>query len=170
MPIMSLFHVYIGTAVISMGLRFTTTCNIDTIAFLDLNLKIVENHVYTSTFHKEPAGNTILHADSCHPKHVIRNIPNGEIIRARRNCSKLADFREESHSINRRLQCKGYPAWTLKRAVNIAEKKDRDSLLSDRTVSRRDGVKNRPLVFSMAYSIDMSRFVNLSKSICLSSV
>lgn len=98
--------------------------------FLDLNLSIdTDKRVKTNTFKKSNAGNTILHPNSHHPKHIIKNIPVGEMLRAKRNCSLEMEFDGEVVDITHRLRERQYPNWMLNRANNIVKARDRSSLL-----------------------------------------
>lgn len=93
-----------------LGLSFTVTSHTSKVSFLDLSLFINEsNLVATRTFRKENAGNTILQARSHHPRHTIENIPLGEMLRARQNCSSDSDFDKEVIEIETRLHSRQYP-------------------------------------------------------------
>lgn len=72
---------------------------------------------------------SILMAQSCHPPHVLKNVPVGELIRLRRNSLNDVDFHRVKSETLQRLACRGYPAWTLKRASNIVSKIPRDQLM-----------------------------------------
>lgn len=147
----------------NLGLRFSVQGETDIIPFLDLNLEGINGRIKTSTFRKNTAGNNILHAESCHPRHVVNNIPTGELIRARRNCSQPAAFEKESKRIINRLLCRKYPAWTLKRASNIADKKDREVLLKYNKKPSTPKKVDSPLVFSTTYSMEYDRICTIVK-------
>lgn len=72
-----------------VNLRFIGTFSRTSVNFLDLTLegKTETGKVMTSIYRKPYAGNTILHAKSSHPKHIIRAIPYGEHVRTKRTCS-----------------------------------------------------------------------------------
>ncbi|CAJ0953387.1 unnamed protein product [Ranitomeya imitator] len=109
--------------------------NID---FVHDNLTVLErqaiinentNLVAVSPYRKSTDSNSILEAHSCHPKHVIKNIPVGEFIRLKRNCSSAAQFTQETESAVFRLKDRGYPNWMLHRAKSVTKDIDRKSLL-----------------------------------------
>lgn len=50
-----------------MSLRFTVTCSPTQIAFLDMSLEGTCCGISSACYRKETSGNTILHAQSCHP-------------------------------------------------------------------------------------------------------
>lgn len=47
--------------------------------------------------------NSILRAESCHPKHVTKNLQIGEYIRAKRSCTTQDDYEREILIIDQRL-------------------------------------------------------------------
>lgn len=100
-----------------LGLKFTTTAELHSMPFLNLLLQVKESVVHMSSYCKSTAGNTILHAQLCHPIHTIQNIPAGKIIRAHRKCSDMTDFLVETRAILNRLSYCKYPPWLLKRAT-----------------------------------------------------
>lgn len=96
----------------------------------------------------------ILYSDSCHPCHVSHNIPFGEMVRARRNCSSVSDFLYESCQIQRRLSNRKYPDWILKQAHDRALHVDISLLIRDNynkeTMPASDNNKNNkktPIAF-----------------------
>lgn len=63
------------------GLKITITYDGHQIIFLDFTLiSDGQNNIKTCTYHTDTAGNTILHDISCHPPHVVKNIPLGELL------------------------------------------------------------------------------------------
>ncbi|XP_053571770.1 E3 ubiquitin-protein ligase MARCHF6 [Bombina bombina] len=92
------------------GIRFVGENNAETINFLDLKISanMTENKIETSLYRKPTAGNTLLSFKSCHPKHVLKGIPKGEYIRARRNCTNEEQYEENSNLITNRLRQRGY--------------------------------------------------------------
>lgn len=142
------------------NLKFTIHHECGSICFLDLVLFSQENKIRAKTFRKDTAGNTILHSKSCHPPHIARNIPYGEMIRARRNCSNLEDFAEESGNIQERLRARGYPTWLLEQTHSKVLKMDREVLLQHKQGRDR---QNKPVVFSTGYSIEYPQVCNIVK-------
>lgn len=55
-------------------------------------LSVWTDKIRSTSYRKSTAGNTTLHLKSCHPKHINKNIPYGEMVRAHRNCSRAVDF------------------------------------------------------------------------------
>ncbi|XP_056424913.1 extracellular calcium-sensing receptor-like [Hyla sarda] len=149
----------------SLNLRFTLNHEVSMVSFLDLHL-MGDNEgccVKTATFRKKTAVNSILHASSCHPSHVTRNLPTGEMVRARRNCSADPDFRREICEISSRLQARGYQSRDIERGINIASNKNRALLISP-SYNKTQGTQktpDSPVVFCTKYSLEYKRICNI---------
>lgn len=61
-------------------LRFTHTFDVQVTNFLDLTLTGDKNRRIMVTPYRKPSTNSTLMADSCHPPHVVKNVPVGELI------------------------------------------------------------------------------------------
>lgn len=101
------------------------------INFLDITLTgdTQTCSVWSHTFRKDCAGNSLLLATSCHPSHTIRSVPVGEFVRAKRNCADDESFLHDCGIISIRLRDRGYNQWLIDRARALASKKERWSLL-----------------------------------------
>lgn len=97
--------------------------------------------------------NSTLMADSCHPHHVLKNIPVGKLIRLKRNCTTEEYFKTVKVEALTRLKQRGYPTWFLNRASRIVSDIARDSLMKQ---SKRSNKKQKDLdksiVFTTSYS------------------
>lgn len=93
----------------SLNLEFSFDTHQDSIVFLDITLTgcVTSGNIYTRTYRKECAGNSLLLATSCHPVHTMQSVPVGEYIRAKRNCPETS-FLEECKVVSSRLQAGGY--------------------------------------------------------------
>lgn len=95
---------------------------LDKISFLDVQLGIY-NRIYTDLYRKPLSGNTLLMAQSGHPRHTIKGIPVGRIFNSQES------FEMEAQALYNQFLSRGYPRWMLDRACNIASSKDRLELL-----------------------------------------
>lgn len=75
----------------------------------------------------------MLHADSHHPRSLIRGTPVGQFLHIRRNCSTNDDYRRKSKSLYQRFRERGYSHRILKRAKRIVGQRTRADLLAPRT-------------------------------------
>lgn len=62
------------------------------ICFLDVLMVASQDHVITGLYRKPKAGNSLLMAQSNHPKHPVKGIPVGQCVRLHRICSEDLDF------------------------------------------------------------------------------
>lgn len=86
--------------------------------------------IKTKTFRKPTAANTLLQASSDHPKSLIKAIPVGQFLRARRNCSDPDDFIAESKDLYNRFRERGYSHSCIREARRRATRTDRLTLLA----------------------------------------
>lgn len=75
------------------NIEFTYEHNSTEIAFLDLILYIINDTIASTLYRKNTACNSVLHAQSSHPRSQVLSIPFGEMMTIRRNCSEDVAFR-----------------------------------------------------------------------------
>lgn len=139
----------------NFGLFFTFYWDTRVVSFLDLTLTCD-----TTTYRKDTAGNTTLHAVSCHPIHNIKAVLICELTRTRCNCSTEETFNLEKNIVCERLKKRRYQRWMLKQAVDRISNINRDSLLSNVSRKKKHTSSNRssqPLVFSTPYSLPYNK-------------
>ncbi|XP_053575468.1 uncharacterized protein LOC128664684 [Bombina bombina] len=107
----------------------TSETNKTELNFLDITIKKEGLKIVTENFRKKNATNSILHADSGHPVHLIKGIPYGQFLRLRRNCSSLTKFDTHAALMKERFLKRGYSNKCLKKALWKARKTPRDHLL-----------------------------------------
>lgn len=69
-------------------------------------------NVVARPYRKELSANTILHAKSCHLYNTIKNLPLGEFLLSKHNCSYQEDFDEEQRKVCAGSRTHSYPEWT----------------------------------------------------------
>ncbi|XP_053552202.1 uncharacterized protein LOC128643241 [Bombina bombina] len=120
-----------------MGLKFTFETQLNEINFLDVTLSgTLEGKVKTNLYRKPISGNSLLHARSCHPKHVLYAIAKGQFIRAKRNCSDIKDCHIQMGDVSRRLVQRGYPQKIVKKAHREVVGSHRSDLLRDKSKTK----------------------------------
>ena len=142
------FHTYLNNANehIKLSLEYSKT----KISFLDLNITIDTNgEIHTSIFRKMTDRNTILRADSFHPRALISNIPLGQFQRLKRICDTEEAFNSQALEMYTRFQVRGYDCCTLNKALTKAKETNRKDLLS-RTERRHQQLPQT--FFSSEYS------------------
>lgn len=133
------------------NLTFTHNISHTSIQYLDVTLTSnINTGITVSPFRKSMARNTTLLATSCHPKHVIHNIPLGELICTKRNCTQEATYIQAEQEALERLHICKYPKWTLTCAQNKITHIKRDNLLLNKTSIQN--ITDPPITFSTTYS------------------
>ncbi|XP_063077568.1 uncharacterized protein LOC134467623 [Engraulis encrasicolus] len=125
---LSLFNKYINDT--HPNLKFTMEYSSTKIHFLDLEITLHNNMLETSIYRKETDRNTILHASSFHPDHIVKNIPYGQFVRLKRICSNDEDFEVKANDMAKRFRDRGYDETVIDQARGRASHKNRSELLN----------------------------------------
>lgn len=104
-------------------------------------------------------------ATSCHPQHVVKNHPVGELIRIKCNSSRCDTYEKSKQEICNRLQHRAYPGWMLARAHNIVDDIPRERLLTigNPPVNSSTKLGEASLTFSTDFSLQYNQIVALVK-------
>uniref|UniRef100_A0A8C5WH29 Reverse transcriptase domain-containing protein n=1 Tax=Leptobrachium leishanense TaxID=445787 RepID=A0A8C5WH29_9ANUR len=113
----------------NIGLTLTLINSKERLQFLDLMIETNKDTLSTKLYRKETSTNSLLNWESFHPVPLKLGIPIGQYLRARRNCSNVNDFKEETNRLREMFRSKGYPNRCLKRAYKKALSSDRKQLL-----------------------------------------
>lgn len=105
-------------------------------------------YLTTSLYSKPTAGNTVLKANSGHPKSLIRSIPFSQYLRARRLCSTEYDFETQASILQKRLLERGYSRSLLKKAYKNAQVLNRNNLLYNKKICKQDEMTRCIMTFS----------------------
>ena len=100
--------------------------------FLDLNISIEKDKIVTKTHFKNVDMNSYLSTDSCHFKPWLFNIPKGQLVRLRRNCTYESDYSLQADMIGLRFKEKGYEESWIKGQIDTVKKLDRKEMLQDK--------------------------------------
>ncbi|XP_043927909.1 F-box only protein 36 [Protopterus annectens] len=88
---------------------------------MDVTLNVVTRQVdhtlETRVHRKFPKYNTLLHASSHHPCHIINNIPKSQYLRIKRICSSEQTRQECQQDLTNRLVTRGYSKDHISQAV-----------------------------------------------------
>ncbi|XP_069493449.1 uncharacterized protein [Ambystoma mexicanum] len=154
------------------NLKLTTEYSQTSINFLDITFYIDNNTICTTLYTKPTSVNSLLHASSSHPKHIIYNIPYGEILRVKRNCSKTDDFKQKVTSTMSKFISRGYPNKLIKNSYQKSSTRTRQSLLQVRPKIDKTVIDpHRTINFTTNYSSNnsiirkiLSKYWNILKS------
>ncbi|OCT57287.1 hypothetical protein XELAEV_18003724mg [Xenopus laevis] len=120
------------------------------------------NTIHTTIYRKPCSGNTLLHAQSCHPRSQIAGIPIGQFLRLRRNCSTLGEFKIKADEMRDRFKERGYNSRSIQRAYTRAETTDRDILLTPQNKTHKKEFGQR-ISFITQYSRQYKKIVKTVK-------
>ena len=150
------FFIYVNSS--TDYLSFTMECDNQSIDFLDLTIFKDVNNILQSTIYRKPLSrNTLLRADSNHSPHLVRNIPVGQFLRVRRNCSTSADFMSKAAHLAHRFEQRGYDKSDITKAWDRAQSSDRALLLK-----KKPKLQITPSVFfSTGYTPEAGRMKNV---------
>ena len=124
------FHKYLNST--NPNIKLTLEYSKAAIDFLDLKISIDQlGTIHTYIFRKSTDRNTILRAESFHPKHfIISNIPFGQFQRLKRICNTDSEFEAQAHTMYDRFSQRGYNKNNLNAAWTKARDLDRTRLLN----------------------------------------
>ena len=96
--------------------------------FLDVNVLLKDGYITTSIFSKPTVSHIYLDVTSCHPEHVIKNIPKGQLLRLRRICSSTTDFIQQCNTYISYFVQRGFDRVKLENMARDITKMNRDDL------------------------------------------
>lgn len=105
--------------------------------FLDLKVFPEGGRLCTSLYRKPTSGNSVLHENSCHMRNTVTNIPHGELLRTKRNCTRDCDYQVVARECIDRFRVRGYQEDTLRLAKSRVDSMQRVSLFEE------DGSRNQ---------------------------
>ena len=116
----------------SKNIVLTWTVSCEKIAFLDLEIFKSDNHLLTRNFFKVTDRNGYIPLSSCHHRLWLCNIPRGQFVRLRRNCTIEADFLTQSQVLAQRFVQKGYSTSDIDQEIERVRLMDRDVIIADK--------------------------------------
>ena len=114
------------------NIRFETNFSTESVNFLDVTVSIQREQIRTSLYTKPTDAHLYLNAKSCHPKHVVKNLPKGQFIRVRRICSEDADFEQHAREMMKFFIQRGYQEKDLVNDISLVRKMSRNELLQEK--------------------------------------
>ena len=73
-------------------IKFEIHLSSNEVHFLDVTISLKHGKLRATLFTKPTDFHFYLNTTSCHPSHVLKNIPKGQFIRLRRICSRKSDY------------------------------------------------------------------------------
>lgn len=116
------------------SIQFTMSGSKKCVNYLDTKVfRTQQNTLAVDPFKKETDRNTYLHYSSFHSRALRNNIPYGQFLRIRWNCTNYSDFSQSSKDMQRDFLARGYPKEIVQDASRQAKEWDRKDLLTTST-------------------------------------
>lgn len=103
-------------------IKFTHQIHSNAINYLDIVVYWqTDQKLAVRVFRKPTDKNVLLHYHSNYPWHLKNNVPYGQFLKMRRNCSKEIDYKRESMILNHQLRDREYPESVINTAWRWAQ-------------------------------------------------
>ena len=99
------------------------------IIFLDTEVYIKNNNLYTKIYRKKTDRQKFVNINSEHPKSLKASIPHSQTLRIKRFCSKATDFEHHLQELKEKLVNQGYNKKSIDRQFSKVKTIDRTGLL-----------------------------------------
>ncbi|CAJ0944899.1 unnamed protein product [Ranitomeya imitator] len=124
----------------SINIHITYHHDSHSVEFLDVLIKRDNANLLQTDIHrKSTSTNSLLHASSAHPRHVVQSVPTGQFLRLRRICSDTKDFERQADDLKKRFFQRGYSHRMVKKAYNRARYSSRHDLMYKSNAKLSDG-------------------------------
>ena len=110
-------------------IKFTMECSTESIAFLDVRVRVTEGHIISTLYCKPTDSHDYLLYSSAHPQRCKDSIPYSQFLRLRRICSEEKDFEYNVLMLCTHFLRRGYPQKLLMEAAILAKQQVRADLL-----------------------------------------
>ena len=128
---------------------------------MDVTVKLNDGKITTTVYSKPTDSHLYLDYASCHPPHVVKNIPKGQFLRLRRICSTTQDFIVNAKSYIQHFINRGYNKEDVEKAARDAMKTSQDDLLK-RCEENTKSVDDQS-IFVTTYHPKLNRLSSLLK-------
>ena len=98
---------------------------------------VINNKLKTKLLTTATDAHLFLNAKSCHPNHVIRNTPKGQLIRVRKICADINGYDLNSNKMIRYFISRGYKQVHLENIQLSVRNMSRKDLLNSEKVIRK---------------------------------
>ena len=138
----------------------TYTIDEKTIQFLDLEITLEAELITTKTYFKPVERNSYIPVDSCHHDPWLINIPKGQLVRIRRNCTDSQTFLEQAKMIGEKFVNKGYDDSFIQTQIQNVLEIPRETLIEDR-IKNKDMDDQVPIILN--YNVQHKQLENIFK-------
>ena len=115
------------------SIKFDCNYSRERVSFLDTYIHLDSTgRLSTSLFTKPTDRNAFLHHDSYHPPNLLKNIPYGQFLRAKKICSQPEDADRAMDAIERKFLERGFPQELTEAQRQRTNAVARSDLLADK--------------------------------------
>ena len=119
-------------------IKFEIHLSTNEVHFPDVTISLNHGKLRTTLFTTPTDSHFYLNTSSCHPSHVVKNIPKGQFIRLRRVYSRKSDYLLNSEILCKKFIERGFHEKELKKTVKQVAIMDKNELLRDRIRENKD--------------------------------
>ena len=138
------------------SIKFTAEISQTSNTFLDTKSTLENGSIETDLYCKPVDAHQYLLPSSCHPRHIVKNLPKGLAIRTKRICSNPDTCEKRFDELRCHLKKRNYKTDVIEKAFTDTRALDRDSLLH-----YREKRKNSRVPFVVTYHPDGPNFAQI---------
>lgn len=125
------------------NIKLTSHWHSEEINFLVVNIYRRDDRLETKVYFKETDRNSYVPTSSGHHPLWLKNIPKGQIMRVKRNCStQVENFLSQSKILTERFKARGYDPQILEKVVEEVGLISRDVCLQEKNTVISPDLKN----------------------------
>lgn len=143
------------------NIELTWTISYHQIIFLDLEIFKGEGVFHTRNHFKTTDRNAYIPLTSCYHKSWLCNIPRGQFIRLRRNCTSDDDFLVQSQVLADRFKEKGYSEALVNAEIAKVLAIDRNTVVEDKVKSIEDNTNVSSYRIILDYNIQYKKLEHI---------
>ena len=119
------------------ALQFRHTISDTELSFLDITLRITDDHISTTIYYKDTDSYTYLHYQSSHPSHCKKGLPCSQLLWLRLLCSEDLDFLEKGGETVSFYEQRVYSSALLQNDLQAIRRFDRTDVLNNHNPSNQ---------------------------------
>ena len=119
------------------ALQLRHTISDTELSFLDITLRITDDHISTTIYFKDTDTHTYLHHQSSHPSYCKKGLPCRQLFRLRGLCFEDSDFLEKGGEMVSFCEQRGYSPALLQNDLQAIRRFDRTDVLNNHNPSNQ---------------------------------
>ena len=107
------------------------------LSFLDITLRITDDHISTTIYYKDTDTHTYLHHQSSHTSYRTKGLPRSQLLRLHSLFSEDSDFLEKGGEMVSFFEQRGYSPALLQNDLHAIRRLDRTNVLNNHNPSNQ---------------------------------